>query len=141
MRDKQKNIGKYITIYLFFHLKLVEKTTTIVFEFDHRFFTYSGTHFSQFWKPLGIHLGVLGDHLGGLERSVGSLVPSLGASLGHLGPPWLYFDRFLFLQGNFGALQASFWSLWEPILEPSGQKIHHLAGTKKLPTIGQTIIQ
>ena len=59
-----------------------------MFEFDHRFLTYSGTHFPQFWEPLGIHLGVLGDHLGGLERSVGSLVPSLGASLGHLGPSW-----------------------------------------------------
>ena len=60
-----------------------------MFEFDHRFFTYSGTHFPPFWEPLGIHLGVLGDHLGGLERSVGSLVPSLGASLGHLGPSWV----------------------------------------------------
>ena len=137
MHDKQKNDTNNTNIYLFVHLEFVEKSVQIVFEFDHRFFTYSGINFPPFWEPLGMHLGVLGDHLGDLERSVGSLVPSLGASLGHLGPSWLYFDLFLSLQGNFESFQASFWILWEPILEPSGQKIHHLAGTKKFQAISK----
>ena len=99
MRDKQKNNENNTKKYLFFHLKFVKKTTTIVIEIDHRFLTYSDTHFPPFWEPLGTHLGVLGDHLGGLERSVGSLVPSLGASLGHLGPSWVPLGYTL---ANFG---------------------------------------
>ena len=99
MRYKQKNDENSTKIHLCFHLKSGEKTTKIVFEFDHRRLTYSGTHFPPFWEPLGIHLGVLGDHLGGLERSVGSLVPSLGASLGHLGPSWVPLG---YTSANFG---------------------------------------
>ena len=121
MRDKHKNDTNNTNIYLVFHLKFVEKTAKIVFEFDHRFFTYSGIHFPPFWEPLGIHLGVLGDHLGGLERSVGSLVPSLGASLGHLGPSWVPLGYTLANFGpsrvildppkpHFGASGDQFWS-------------------------------
>ena len=143
MRDKDKNDKNNTKIYLFFHLKCVEKTAKIVFEFDHRFFTYSGIHFPPFWEPLGIHLGVLGDHLGGLERSVESLVPSLGASLGHLGPSWVPLGYTL---ANFGPSkvildppQASFWTLWGPILEPSGQTIHHLVGIRKFQAINENL--
>ena len=121
MRDKQKNNENNTQIYLFFHLKFVKKTTTIVIEIDHRFLTYSDTHFPPFWEPLGTHLGVLGDHLGGLERSVGSLVPSLGASLGHLGPSWVPLGYTLANFGpsrvildppkpHFGASGDQFWS-------------------------------
>jgi len=143
MRDKQKNKENNSKIYQFFHLKFVKKTTTIVIEIDHRFLTYSDTHFPPFWEPLGNHLGVLGDHLGGLERSVGSLVPSLGASLGHLGPSWVPLGYTL---ANFGPSkvildppQASFWSLWGPILDPSGQTIHHLVGIRKFQAINENL--
>ena len=117
MRDKQKNNENNTIIYLFFHLKFVKKTTTIVIEIDHRFLTYSDTHFPQFWEPLGTHLGVLGEHLGGLERSLESLLPSLGASWSHLGPSWLYFELFCPSRAHFRALQASFCSLWGLILD------------------------
>ena len=89
-------------------------------EFDHRFLTYSGTHFPLFWEPLGIHLGVLGDHLGGLERSVGSLVPSLGASLGHLGPSWVPLGSLLATLWPILVPPGSFWTPPSLILEPLG---------------------
>ena len=121
MRYKQKIETNNTRNHLFFHLKSNEKTVEITLEFEHRISTYSGTHFPQFWEPLGIHLGVLGDHLGGLERSVGSLVPSLGASLGHLGPSWVPLGYTLADFGpsrvivdpskpHFGASRHQFWS-------------------------------
>ena len=73
--------------------------------------------FWSFWEPLGSHLGVLGEHLSSLERSLESLLPSLGASWSHLGPSWLYFELFCTSRAHFGALQASFLSLWGLILE------------------------
>ena len=143
MSCRQKNHEKNNRNLLFFHENLMKKAIKIAIEVDHRFLTHFGTYFGQFWEPLGTHLGVLGDHLGGLERSVGSLVPSLGASLGHLGPSWVPLGYTL---ANFGPSkvildppQASFWSLWGPILDPSGQTIHHLVGIRKFQAINENL--
>ena len=111
----------------------------IAIEFDPRFLTHFGSYFRPFWEPLGSHLGVLGDHLGGLERSLESLSPSLGASWSHLGSSWLYFELFWTSRTHFGGLQASFWSLWGPILDPSGQTIHHLVGIRKFQAINENL--
>ena len=100
-----------------FDWKSDDKSIKSAIEFDHRFLTPFGTYFGPFGEPLGTHLGVLGEHLGGLERSLESLLPSLGASWSHVGPSWLYFELFCPSRAHFGALQASFWSLWGLILD------------------------
>jgi len=106
--------------------------------------------FYLFWHPFSKILGASGDpfgHLGGAfgrPWAVSGVSCALsgrifGPSWSLLGPPWLYFGRFWSLQGHFGLLQASFWSLWGPLLEPIGQKINHLARTKKLQTINENL--